>query len=114
MEDITDTDYALGKRVCKDFERKNLGEYHNLYVQSNTLLLADVFGNFRIMCVKKYELDSGKFLSVPGLAWQAALKNPKVKLDLLTDIDVLLMLQKGIRNEYVALFIDMLKLITNT
>ena len=46
MEDITDADYALAKRVCKDFEIKNLGEYHNLYVQSNTLLSADVFENF--------------------------------------------------------------------
>ena len=47
MEDITDADYAQAKRVCKDFEIKNLGEYHDLYVQSNTLLLADVFENFK-------------------------------------------------------------------
>ena len=49
MEDITDADYAYAKRVCKNFEIKNLGEYHNLYVQSNTLLLADVFVNFQNM-----------------------------------------------------------------
>ena len=47
MEDITDADYVHPKRVCKDFEIKNLGEYHNLYVQSDTLLLADVFENFQ-------------------------------------------------------------------
>ena len=97
MEDITDADYAHAKRVCKDFEIKNLGEYHDLYVQSDTLLLADVFENFRNMCLKIYELDPAKFLSAPGLAWQAALKKTKVKLDLLTDIDMLLMVEKGIR-----------------
>ena len=91
MEDIIDADYAPAIRVCKDFEVKNLGEYHDLYVQSDTLLLADVFENFRNMCLKIYELDPAKFLSAPGLAWQAALKNTKVKLDLLTDIDMLLM-----------------------
>ena len=66
-----------------------------MYVQSDTLLLADVFENFRNMCINLYELDPAKFLSAPGLAWQAALKKTKVKLDLLTDIDMLLM--KGIR-----------------
>ena len=59
-----------------------------MYVQSDTLLLADVFENFRNMCLKIYELDSAKFLSGPGLAWQAALKTTKVKLDLLTDINM--------------------------
>ena len=90
-------DYAHAKRVCKDFEIKNLGEYHNLYVQSNTLLLADVFENFRNMCLEIYKLDPAEFLSAPRLAWQAALKKTKVKLDLLTDIDMLLMVEKSIR-----------------
>ena len=97
MEDITYADYALAKRVCKDFEIKNLGEYHDLYVQSDTVLLADVFENFRNMCINKYELDPAKLLSAPGLTWQAALKKTKVKLDLLTDIDMSLMVKKGIR-----------------
>ena len=96
-KNITDADYAHAKRVCKDFQMKNLREYHDLYVQSDTLLLADVFENFRNMCLKIYELDPAKFLSAPGLAWQAALKKTKVKLDLLTDIDMLLMVEKGIR-----------------
>ena len=77
VEDITDADYAHAKIVCKDFEIKNLGEYHDLYVQSNTLLLADVFENFRNMCLKIYELDTEKFLSAVGLAWQEALKKQK-------------------------------------
>ena len=73
MEDITDADYAHTKRVYKDFEIKYLGEYHVLYVQNDTLLLADVFKNFRNMCTNIYELDPPKFLSASGLAWQAAL-----------------------------------------
>ena len=67
MEDITDSDYTHAKRVCKDFEIKNFGEYHDLYVQSDTLLLADVFVNFINMCLKIYELDPAKFISAPGL-----------------------------------------------
>ena len=97
MEDITDADYMHRKRVYKDFEIKNLKEYHDLYVQSNILLLADVFETFRNMCLKVYELNPSKFLSTPRLTWQAALKKTQVKLDLLTDIDMLLMVEKGIR-----------------
>ena len=66
-------------------------------VKSDTLLLADVFENFRNMSLKIYELDPAKFLSAPGLAWQAVLKKTKVKLDLLADINMLLMVEKGIR-----------------
>ena len=84
MEDITDADYAHAKRVCEDFEIKHLGEYHELYVQSDTLMLANVFGNFR-------NVHHAKFLSAPVLPWQAALKKSKVKLDLLPDIYILLM-----------------------
>ena len=68
-----------------------------MYVQSNTLLLADVLENFRNMCLKLYELVPAKFLSTPRLAWQATVKQTKVKLHVLTDIDVLLMVQKEIR-----------------
>ena len=97
MEDMTNADYAHTKRVCKNFEIENLGEYHNLYVQSDRLLLAEVFENFQKMCLEIYELDPAKKFSAPELAWQAALKKTKVKLDLLTDIDMLLMLEKDIR-----------------
>ena len=76
LENITDADYMHAKRVCKDFEIKKLGEYHNLYLQSDILLLADVLENFRKM-FKNYELDPVKFISAPGLAWQAALKRQK-------------------------------------
>ena len=97
MEGITDADYVHANRVCKEFEIKNLGEYHDLYVQSDTLLLADVFENFRNMFLEIYELDPEKFFPALGLAWQAALKKIIVKLDLLTDMDMLLMVEKGIR-----------------
>ena len=76
-ENITDADYMHAKRVCRDFEIQNLGEYHDLYLKSDKLLLADVFENFRKMCLKIYELDPEKFLSAPGVAWQAALKRLK-------------------------------------
>ena len=96
MEDITNAYYTHTKKVCKDFEIKDSGEYYDLYVQSNTLLLADIFENFRNMRLKMYELVPAKFLPAPGLAWQVALKKTKVKLDLLTDIDILLMVEKNI------------------
>ena len=102
------------KRLCKGFEIKKLGKYHNLYVQSDTLLLADVFENFGNMCLEIYELDPAKFPSASGLAWQAALKIAKIKLHLLTEIDMLLIVKKGIEEEYVTLFIKTQKLIRNT
>ena len=76
----------------KTLKEKKLGEYHDLYLKSGTLLLTDVFENFRKMCLKVYHLDPAKFLSAPGLAWQAALKRTEVKLELLTNIDMLNML----------------------
>ena len=82
MKDITDADYMHVKKVCKDFETKSLGEYHDLYLMSNTLLLADVFENFRKMYLKIYHLDPVKFLSASGLAWQAALQKIEIKLKL--------------------------------
>ena len=80
MENIDDIDYRHGNNVFKRFKLKDLGEYHDLYVQSDTLLLADSFENFRNMCIKVYELDPAHFLSLPGLAWQACLKNNKCKI----------------------------------
>ena len=97
MENIDDIDYRHGNNVFKRFKLKNVGEYHNLYVQSDTLLLADVFENFRNTCIKVYELDPAHFLSLPGLTWQACLKKTNIKLELLTDYDMLLMVEEGIR-----------------
>ena len=115
-EEITDADYAHAKRVCKDFEIKTLREYHDLYVQRNTLLLAVVIENFRIdrpLEILRTWLST-KILSAPGLVCQGALKTTKLKLDLLADIDMLLMVEKVLEEEYVTLFVDIQKLITNT
>ena len=115
IEDITDADYADAKRVCVDFDTKHFGKYHDFYVQSNTLLLADVFENFRNMDLKIYDPDSARFVTAPGLALQAALKKTKVKLDLLFDVDMLLMVGKGVsEEEYFTLLINMQRLIRNT
>ena len=97
MEDITDVHYRHGKTVFEYLINKNLGYYHDLYIQSDTLLLVGVFENFRNTCIKVYELDPAHFLSAPRLAWLACLKKADVKLELLTDVDILLMVEKGIR-----------------
>ena len=76
---------------------KNLEDYHDLYNRVNVLLLADVFENFRSVCIKNYNLDPSHYYTAPGLAWDAALKVTKVKLELLLDIDMLLMVEKGTR-----------------
>ena len=89
MENIDIIDYRHGNNVFKRFKLKNLGEYHDLYVQSDTLLLAAVFENFRNKCLEVYELDPAHFLSLPGFASQACLKKTNVKLELLTDFDML-------------------------
>ena len=77
----------------------NCREFHDLYVQSDTLLIADVYENFRNMCLDIYGLDPVYFVSAPGLAWQACLLKTEVKLELLTDYDIILMIEKGIRGE---------------
>ena len=102
LENITDVDYRHANKVfngvaLKSLNNKNLGGYHDLYVQSYTLLLADLFEAFRAMCIEIYKLGPAHILSAPGLAWQACLKKTWVKLELLTNVDMLLMVEKGIR-----------------
>ena len=98
MENITKMAYIHANNVFKTFKLNNLGDYHDLYIQSDTLLLADVFENFRKACIETYELDPVHFISLPGLAWQACLKKTGVELELLTDYDMLLMIEEGIRS----------------
>ena len=74
MEGIISVHYRHAKRVYKEFKSKNLGGYYDFYVQSDTLLLADVFEKFRNKCTEIYELDPAHFLSARGLAWQACLE----------------------------------------
>ena len=89
LENISDEDYEHAQKVWNISEIKNRGEYHDLHFQSDTLLLADVFENFRNKCIEIYELDPMYFVSAPGLAWQACLKMAEVKLELITDYDML-------------------------
>ena len=97
MEGITDADFIYTNIVSKVFEIKNLVEYYDLHLKVNTLFLADVFQNFRNFYLKMYHLYPVKFVLATRLEWQAALKKTKVKLQLLTDIDMLLMVEKLIR-----------------
>ena len=96
-EDITDKDYTHDQKVFVEFELKDLREYHDLYVESDLLLLPDVFENFRNKCIEIYNFDLAHFLSAPGLAWRACWKKNGVKLELLTDIYMLLMVKKEVR-----------------
>ena len=89
LEDISDKDYLHAQKVWDVFEIRNLGEYHDLYVQTDTSFLADV----RDTCTEIYGHDPSHFLSAPGLAWQACLKKTNVNLELLTDTDMLLMIE---------------------
>ena len=97
LEEITDKGYTHAQIVFEEFKLNNLGDYRDLYVQSDTLLLADVFENFRNNCTEIYQLDPAHFLSAPELAWEACLKKAEVELELLTNIDNLSMAEKGIR-----------------
>ena len=96
-EGISDEDYLHAQNVWKTFEMKTLEEYHNLYNQVDVLLLADVFENFIDICIKNYKLDPAHYYTAPGLAWDAALKITKVELKLLSDIDMSLMVETGVR-----------------
>ena len=103
-EDISDDDYSHAQDVWKTFGMKNMGEYHDLYLKSDILLLADVFENFRKTCLTYYGLDPPHYVTSPGLAWDAMLKNTKINLDLITDIDMQLFIEKGMRGgiSYIA------------
>ena len=91
------------KRVYKEFNNKNLGDFHHSYVKGDTLLLADVFENFRNKCIKIHELDPAHFLSASRSAWEAALKKTKIELELLTNTDTLLMVEKKELEEVYAM-----------
>ena len=109
MEDITDVDNRHAKRVFKSLNNKNLDDYHDLYVQRDTFLLPNVFENFRTKCIEIYELDPAHLLSAPGLAWQACLRKTEVKLELLTNVNMLLWFKKKLEVENTMQYIGMQK-----
>ena len=94
---VTDKEYEYAQTIWEKFGINNLGEYHDLYLKTDVLLLADVFEEFRNICSENYSLDPAWYYTSPGLSWDALLKHSKVKLELLTDPDMLLMFEKGIR-----------------
>ena len=94
---ITDEEHAHAKQVWEVLGCRNLGEYHDWYVATDTVLLADVFENFRKVCQEKYGLDLAHYYTSPGLSWDALLKKTGVELELLTDLDMRLMIERGIR-----------------
>ena len=95
--DISEEDYQHAQRVWHTFNCRTMKDYHDLYLKTDVLLITDVFENFRDMCLKNYRLDPAWYYTAPGLAWDAALKVSKIKLQLFDDPDILLMFEKGIR-----------------
>ena len=94
---ISEEDYIHAQNVWETFNMKTMRDYHDLYLKSDVLLLSDVFENFRDVCLDNYRLDPMFYYTAPGLAWDACLKIAKVRLELLTDYDILMMVEKGIR-----------------
>ena len=95
--DISDEDYEHALKVWKMFGCKSLRDYHDLYLKTDVLLLADVFEKFRVTCLKNYQLDPAHYYTSPGLAWDACLKLTGQRLELISDYDMLMLFERGIR-----------------
>ena len=97
MDGVSDKDYEHTYKVWKEFGIKNMGEYHDSYLLTDVILLANVFESFRDVCMNNYGPDPAHFYTAPGLAWKACIKKTGIRLELLQDIDMLLMFERGIR-----------------
>ena len=98
MSGVSETDYEHARKVWREFGINNKGEYHDLYLKTDVILLANVFEAFRNVCLNNYGLDPAHFYTAPGLAWKACLKKTGIRrLELLLDRDMLLMFERGIR-----------------
>ena len=95
--DISDEDYEHATKIWKVFNCQTFGDYHDLYQKTDVLLLADIFENFRNMCIDYNKLDPCNYLTAPGLSMDAALRMTKIKLDLITNIDMYNMVDNNIR-----------------
>ena len=96
-EGIRDEQYTHAQKVWDIFKLKNMGEYHDLYLKSDILLLADIFENFRKTCLQYYKVDPTHYFTSPGLSWDAMLKMTGIKLELMTDVDMFQFIEKGMR-----------------
>ena len=103
-EHISNNDYQHAKTVWETFKLKTMGDYHDLYLKSDILLLADVFENVRKTCLEYYKLDPCHYFTSPGLSWDAMLKMTDIKLELMIDIDMFQFIEKGMRGgiSYIA------------
>ena len=101
---ISDDEYNHAQNVWNTFKLKTMGDYHDLYLKSDILLLTDVFENFRKTCLDYYKLDPCHYFTSPGLSWDAMLKMTDIKLELMTDIDMFQFIEKGMRGgiSYIA------------
>ena len=97
MSGVSDQDYEHACKVWRDFGIRNLGEYHNLYLKTDIILLPNVFEALRKVCLDNYGSDPAHFYTAPGLAWKACLKKARIRLELLLDPNMLLMFERGIR-----------------
>ena len=95
LDDISDADYAHAKNVYNTFKCKDFGDYHWLHLKTDVLLLADIFEEFRRMSLQHYKLDPASYLTAASLAWDAALLQTNIELELITNQDILTMIEKA-------------------
>ena len=96
-EHISDDDYERAKIIWKHFSLKNMGEYHDLYLTTDVLLLTDIFENFRKLCMNYYGLDPAYYYTLPNFAWDAMLLQTGITIDMAYDLDMYEMIEKGLR-----------------
>jgi len=103
-EHISESDYKHAQTVWETFKLENMGTYHDLYLKSDVLLLADAFQNFRKTCLEYYKLDPGHYFTSSGLSWDDMLKMTDIKLELMTYVDTFQFIEKGMRGgiSYIA------------
>ncbi|XP_036138928.1 uncharacterized protein LOC118644448 [Monomorium pharaonis] len=94
---VSENDYAHAVNVWQRFSVRTLGEYSDMYLKTDVLLLADIFENFRGKCIESYGLDPAHYYTLPGYTWDAMLKYTKITFELLTDIDMVMFIERGIR-----------------
>ena len=113
MSSISEEDYQHTQRVWKESGIHNLGDYHDLYLRTDVVLLANVYEAFRETCLKHYKLGPAHFYTSPGLAWKTCLRCTGIKLELLTDPDMLLMFERGSEVELLKRFVNTHRQIIN-
>ncbi|KYN09080.1 hypothetical protein ALC57_18810 [Trachymyrmex cornetzi] len=95
---VSESDYAHAAKVWQRFSIRTLGEYSDLYLKTDVLLLVDVFENFRNSCITGYDLDRAHYYILPGFTWDAVLKHTCVRFELLIEIDMIIPSRNSIRH----------------